>query len=135
MRSKTYIIAYCECQAIGGKFRLKKRELIELVLHETNSFEDYPFNGEHSHETIEWTVMKHLSNKKIIALIFEKDGELLIDLKLTPEHGEIMRKTRGVFPGYHMNKTHWNTISVNNTDVGLTELVNMIHESDELTRK
>lgn len=114
---------------------MKKRELIELVLHETNSFEDYPFNGEHSHETIEWTVMKHLSNKKIIALIFEKDGELLIDLKLTPEHGEIMRKTRGVFPGYHMNKTHWNTISVNNTDVGLTELVNMIHESDELTRK
>lgn len=34
----------------------------------------------------------------------------MIDLKLEPEHGVVMRNYRGVFPGYHMNKTHWNTI-------------------------
>lgn len=72
--------------------------------------------------------------KKIIALIFEKDNDLLIDLKLAPEHGEEVREYDGVFPGYHMNKTHWNTVRVNNTSLPLEDLIKMIQESDKLTQ-
>ncbi|WP_371861357.1 hypothetical protein [Lapidilactobacillus concavus] len=32
-----------------------------------------------------------------------------------------------------MNKTHWNTIAVNDTEVSHEELVNMIKESARLT--
>ncbi|SCB73831.1 MmcQ/YjbR family DNA-binding protein [Weissella bombi] len=112
---------------------MDRQTLINLVKTTTNSFEDYPFNGVNSHEKIIWTAMKQVSNKKIIALIFEKDNELMIDLKLEPQHGEIMRNRIGVYPGYHMNKAHWNTILVNKTDVSKNELINMIKESDRLT--
>jgi Uncharacterized protein conserved in bacteria len=113
---------------------MTREELINLVLKYTNSFEDYPFNN-NSREKIIWTTVRQKSNKKIIALIFEKDNKLLIDLKLTPEHGEEARQIRGVFPGYHMNKTHWNTVSVNNTDLTPEGLIQMLKESDTLTQK
>lgn len=113
---------------------MTREELINLVLKQTTSFEDYPFNN-NIREKILWTTIRQKSNKKIIALIFEKDNELLIDLKLTPEHGEEARQIRGVFPGYHMNKTHWNTVSINNTDLTPEGLIQMIKESDTLTQK
>lgn len=112
---------------------MDRQTLINLVKTTTNSFEDYPFNHKNSHEKIIWTVMRQVSNNKIIALIFEKDDELMIDLKLEPQHGEMMRSRNGVYPGYHMNKTHWNTVTVNKTDVSKKELINMIRESDRLT--
>lgn len=112
---------------------MKREELIDLVLENTDSYEDYPFNVS-KREPILWTVMKQKANGKILALIFEKDGELLIDLKLEPEHGQLMRTHRGVSAGYHMNKVHWNTVAVNNTDVERGELLALIDESDSLTR-
>ena len=73
---------------------------------------------------------------KMFALIPLDEVETCISVKCNPELAIELRETYScVEPAFHMNKTHWNTISVNNTDVGLTELVNMIHESDELTRK
>ena len=115
---------------------MEKQELISLVLKITNSYEDYPFNN-NNREKILWTTIRQKSNKKIIALIFEKDekdNELLIDLKLSPEHGEEARQIAGVFPGYHMNKTHWNTINVNNTNLTYAGLIQMINESNYLTK-
>jgi predicted DNA-binding protein (MmcQ/YjbR family) len=113
---------------------MNRQKLINLVKTHTNSFEDYPFSKKNSHEKIIWTAIKQVSNKKIIALIFEKDEKLMINLKLKPQHGELMRSRNGVYPGYHMNKTHWNTITVNKTDVSKNELINMIRESDKLTQ-
>ncbi len=112
---------------------MTRQDLIQLVLHLTNSYEDYPFNN-NNREKILWTALRQKTNKKIICLIFEKDNELLIDLKLHPEHGEEARQITGVFPGYHMNKTHWNTIKVNSTALTSDGLINMIKESDALTK-
>lgn len=66
-------------------------------------------------------------------MVFEEDDELLIDLKLTIEHGQQMRLIRGVEPGFLMNKEHWNTVHVNATDLTVNELINMVKESAELT--
>ena len=113
---------------------MNRQKLINLVKTHTNSFEDYPFSKKNSHEKIIWTAIEQVSNRKIIALIFEKDEKLMINLKLNPQHGELMRSRNGVYPSYHMNKTHWNTITVNKTDVSKNELINMIRESDKLTQ-
>ena len=123
------------CDGVRGEEAcpMTRRELIDLVLENTDSYEDYPFNTS-GRESILWTVMKQKANGKILALIFEKNGELLIDLKLEPAHGHLMRAHRGVSAGYHMNKVHWNTVAVNNTDVERGELLALIDESDSLTR-
>lgn len=42
------------------------------------------------------------------------DGPLSINLKCNPERAIELREMHdAVQPGYHMNKTHWNTIMVN----------------------
>ncbi|MBS9334637.1 MmcQ/YjbR family DNA-binding protein [Fructobacillus sp. M1-13] len=110
-----------------------RNELIDFTLKQCQGYLDHPFNGEHSPEKMIWSVIKQQSNQKMIAMIFEKAGHLLIDLKLEPEHGQEMRDLDGVYPGYHMNKKHWNTVDVNRTEVSQTELANMIQESAKLT--
>ena len=45
-----------------------------------------------------------------------------------------MIKTRGVDRGYHMNKQHWVTINVNDTDLTEQEILGMLAESDALTK-
>ena len=113
---------------------MTRNELIQLLLHETDSYEAYPFNKNKREKTL-WTVIKQKSTHKMIALIFEKNGQLMIDLKLKPEHGDEVRIYDGVFPGYHMNKTHWNTVVVNNTDLPFDGLIKMIEKSNMLTKK
>ena len=110
-----------------------RESLIDFVLENCQGYLDHPFNGGKSREKILWSVIKQKSNQKMIAMVFEKDGQLLIDLKLTPEHGQEVRDLAGVFPGYHMNKKHWNTVAVNQTVVEKNELAKMIQESAELT--
>ena len=115
---------------------MERQELINLVLANTDGYECYPFNGPNSHEKIKWTVIKHQSNNKIMALIFEIDSQLLIDIKLDPDKGDILRQSvPGVYPGYHMNKVHWNTIAVNLTSLPNNEILRLIKESAKLTAK
>ncbi|CUS25340.1 hypothetical protein FC70_GL001274 [Paucilactobacillus oligofermentans DSM 15707 = LMG 22743] len=113
---------------------MNQRELIDLVLNQTVAYEDYPFsNGKQTSSSLA-AVIRHTSNHKTIAIILEKDQQLLLNLKLTPEHVAEVIQTRGVIPGYHMNKTHWVSVQINETDVTSKELANMISESDELTK-
>ena len=38
-------------------------------------------------------------------------GQLYLNLKCDPMEAEFFRRVyEGVIPGYHMNKTHWNTV-------------------------
>ncbi len=51
-------------------------------------------------------------HNKMFALI-SLDGELSINLKCNPEKAIILRENYPfVFPGFHMNKKHWNTIRI-----------------------
>ena len=54
---------------------------------------------------------------------------LVITLKLEPWHGQLLRGQHPcVRPGYHMNKEHWNTITVD-ARVAADELEDWIDES------
>ncbi len=70
----------------------------------------------------------------MLALVTEKDGKRLLNLKLKPEQVEIMLDTKGVIPAYHMNKKHWLTVLVNETELTENELESMVLESSRLTQ-
>ncbi|MFE3883287.1 MmcQ/YjbR family DNA-binding protein [Streptomyces lydicus] len=53
---------------------------------------------------------------KIFALSTLTDAPLTVSLKCDPELAERLRATHPeVVPGYHLNKRHWNTVSLNGT--------------------
>lgn len=59
-----------------------------------------------------------------------------INLKCEPEYAlELRAEYEGIAPGYHMSKTHWNTVKVNQDvpDTLLIQLIdlsyNLVHQS------
>ena len=60
-------------------------------------------------------------------------GEESINLKCDPEKASLLRaEYEGIQPGFHMNKKHWNTITINKSDVSdalLRELINHSYDS------
>jgi predicted DNA-binding protein (MmcQ/YjbR family) len=72
----------------------------KYCLTKTGAFEDYPFDNL-------TPVIK--AGKKMFALI----GENSISLKCDPLlSGDLRRQYPAVIPGYHLNKEHWNTITL-----------------------
>lgn len=70
-----------------------------------DAVEDYPFDDAN------WTVMRHWGNKKGYAFLYEYQGRLQVNVKCDPDLIPFWRGAfEGVFPAYHMNKAHWNTI-------------------------
>jgi len=50
---------------------------------------------------------------KIFALLSEDATPLTISLKCEPAHAQFLRDSFGaVQPGYHLNKEHWNTVTL-----------------------
>jgi len=73
---------------------------------------------------------------KIFALTSLKgweEGCPSINLKCNPEYAIELRTTyEAVQPGYHMSKKHWNTVSINNSDVDSILLLQLIDDSYNL---
>ncbi len=106
---------------------MTKKDIIQYCLTFPSAYEDYPFDDV-------TTVLRHLSNKKMFALISEKDDEVYIAVKCDPLKAEILRSTyKSVTPGYHFNKKHWNTIAVNG-DAPKQEIHDWINDSFNLTK-
>ncbi len=62
----------------------------------------------------------------------EAKPQLTITLKLEPLHGQLLRAQHpSVRPGYHMNKDHWNTITIDRHVLD-EELAEWIDESYSL---
>lgn len=101
--------------------------LTDYCLSKKGAYEDYPFGPEPR-------VIKVAS--KMFALMSEKDGTLQISLKCEPFLAESLRQQyASVQPGYHLNKTHWNTITVDGSIIN-QELLQMIdHSYDVVVQK
>ncbi|GAB6929046.1 MmcQ/YjbR family DNA-binding protein [Paenibacillus sp. JCM 10914] len=101
--------------------------LIAYCLSKKAATEDYPFGPEP-------LVMK-VANK-MFALLVIANGEVShISLKCDPLIAENLREQHdAVQPGYHLNKKHWNTVTI---DGSLTEsdLHDMIDHSYDLVVK
>ncbi|WP_020599972.1 MmcQ/YjbR family DNA-binding protein [Spirosoma panaciterrae] len=88
--------------------------------------ESFPFGG----DTLVFKV-----GGKMFALLATESQPTTINLKCDPERAVQLRDEHpAVAPGYHMNKTHWNTITINGA-VRTVELQEWIDHSYELVRK
>lgn len=94
---------------------MNKVELIKRCLIDKDSIETYPFEDERYKDL---AVIRHQSNNKWYALVFELDNKLYINLKAEPETICILREEfEGIItPAWHMNKKHWCKIDVNNIE-------------------
>ena len=69
---------------------------------------------------------------KMFAYVSPNVSPPLLTIKLDPLHGQLLRSTyAAVLPGYHMNKDHWNSVSLDGS-VPEDELLSWIDESYDL---
>ena len=109
-----------------------RQEIIDFCLTFANTYEDYPFAD--IKDIGVWTVMRHSANKKTFAYIYERHDKLCVNLKCDPIEADFLRSSfADVTPGYHMNKTHWNTITIGG-DVPDEELKRQIEHSYDLIK-
>jgi len=84
---------------------------------------DYPFDDK---------VRVYRIGEKMFALTSE-EKPLRVNLKCDPIYALELRSIyEGVIPGYHMNKKHWNTVTVENSDVNEESVKELIDHSYEL---
>jgi predicted DNA-binding protein (MmcQ/YjbR family) len=111
---------------------MTRRELIDFCLTLPAAYEDYPFDD--TDEAGVWAVMRHRANRKGFAHIYERNGKLCVNLKCDPVEADFLRQAyRDITPAYHMNKTHWNTVTLGG-DVPEHELKRMIERSYDLIK-
>ncbi len=105
-----------------------KEEAIAFCSTFKNVMEDYPFHDSN------WALMRHKENKKTFACIYERQGNIWINVKCDVEWRDFWRSAfSSIVPAYHMNKEHWNSIILDGT-VPETDIKRMIKESYELTK-
>lgn len=81
--------------------------LIKHMLTKKGAYKDYPF-GEQP------LVLKVAG--KVFALADERSAQPSVSLKCDPVLAESLRQQyAAVIPGYHLNKTHWNTVRLDGT--------------------
>ncbi|MFZ0547358.1 MAG: MmcQ/YjbR family DNA-binding protein [Candidatus Promineifilaceae bacterium] len=104
---------------------MDRETLTAYILNKKGAFEDRPFGPE--------TAVFKVVNK-MFALI--PDGEpLSMNLKCGPDEAIFLRQMySAVQPGYHMNKRHWNTITVDG-NIPDEELCQMVDTSYNLVVK
>lgn len=78
-------------------------------------------------------IYRHKSNGKWFGFFAFLEEKTCVILKCDPMEADFLRQTyRGVTPGWHMNKQHWNTVDLN-ADVPPEELESMVRMSFHLT--
>lgn len=103
-----------------------KEELASYCMGHKGAKEDYPFGPEPLVIKVEG---------KMFALIGVNGSIANISLKCEPHMAELLRmEHEAVKPGYHLNKKHWNTVTMDGS-VPVAELKSMIDHSYELVVK
>jgi len=83
---------------------MKLQEIRDYCNSKAETKEDFPFDM----ETLVFKVVD-----KMFALTNIKSEELRINLKCDPTRAQLLRKEyKAIIPGFHMNKTHWNTVII-----------------------
>ncbi len=98
-------------------------QIREYCLRKKGVTEEFPFNE----ETLVFKVME-----KIFLLASLESIPLQINLKCKPEKAvELREEYEAVQPGYHMNKKHWNSISIDGS-ISDSKICEWIDESYNL---
>lgn len=97
-------------------------EIRDFCLSKKGVTEHFPFDD----VTLVFKVMNKMF--ALVGLDAWEAGEQKINLKCNPENAIALREEyQGINPGWHMNKVHWNTVTINTSDVPddlVRELIN-----------
>lgn len=103
-----------------------REEVIAFCKTFPDVIEDYPFRD------TSWTCMRNTATRRIFAWIFERQGHIWVNVKVSPQWRDFFRDAfPAVVPGYHMNKEHWNSIILDGS-MPAKEIERMIAESYDL---
>ena len=106
------------------------QDFYEICLSKKGVTEHFPFDE----DTLVFKV-----GGKMFALSSLKgweEGTPSVNLKCDPERAlELRTEYEGIKPGYHMSKKHWNTVTINNSDVAPRLLKELISHSYDLVFK
>ncbi len=71
---------------------------------------------------------------KVFAITSLDQSEFNVNLKCIPERSEELRDQfpESIIPGFHMNKKHWNTVTVEDSDVDEETVKELIDHSYDL---
>ncbi|HRF94326.1 MAG TPA: MmcQ/YjbR family DNA-binding protein [Aggregatilineales bacterium] len=109
---------------------LNRREIWDYCLSKPHATETYPFGED--------TLVLRVGDKMfaLMGVDAPEEAEARINLKCDPTLAVILRQTypESVIPGYHMNKTHWNTV-ISNGIIPNNEICDMIDHSYDLIVK
>jgi predicted DNA-binding protein (MmcQ/YjbR family) len=105
---------------------MKLEEIRRILLAKRGATEEIPFGP----GALVYKVMG-----KMFALVAEDAEPLYVSLKCEPGQARFLRDVfPAVRPGYHMNKTHWNSVTLDDS-IPLPELLGMIDDSYDLVVK
>lgn len=105
-------------------------ELRDFCINKKGVTEHFPFD--------DVTLVFKVFNKMyaLIGLDAWEGGEQKINLKCDPNKAISLREDyEGINPGWHMNKKHWNTITINTSDVSDELVKELINHSYDLIVK
>jgi predicted DNA-binding protein (MmcQ/YjbR family) len=106
---------------------VSREEAIAACLAFPFTYEDYPFHDPN------WAVIRHCENQKNFAMIFQREGQIWINVKAEPLWGDFWRNAySAVVPAYHMNKRHWVSIILDGSMTD-NEILRLIQDSFCLT--
>lgn len=103
-----------------------REEVIAYCLTYPDVYEDYPFNDPN------WTAIRLKKTKKTMVFIFEREGNIWLNVKTDPQWRDFWRSAfEAVVPAYHMNKTYWNSVILDGS-IPDKEVERMLGESYDL---
>ncbi|MDK1023142.1 MAG: MmcQ/YjbR family DNA-binding protein [Gammaproteobacteria bacterium] len=97
------------------------RDVRRFLCQMTAASEDMPFGPD--------ALVYKILEKRMFALLMWNRDPLALNLKCDPNQALILREQyAAIAPGYHMNKQHWNTVTL---DASLPDalVISMIHNS------
>lgn len=97
------------------------RDVRRFLCQMASTSEDMPFGPD--------TLVYKILGKRMFALLMWNRDPLQLNLKCDPNQALILRQQyAAIAPGYHMNKQHWNTVTL---DASLPDelVISMIHNS------
>ena len=103
-------------------------EFREYCLAKPETTEEFPFDN----NTLVFKVMGKMF--ALTSLASWEKGDHSINLKCDPQKAEVLREQYpdDVFPGYHMNKKHWNTVNIDQSALNEKYIRYLINHSYEL---
>ena len=103
-----------------------REEALNYGMSFENVYEERPFRDPN------WQLVIVTGSKKAFLWIYEKDGYINLNVKVSPEWRDFWRDAyESVIAGYHQNKEHWNTIILDGS-VPDQDIQRMIAESYDL---